>query len=235
MEKNKLHCFLFGGLLVVIGFVYLLFNIGVLPQGWSGVILSWQMLLVLLGIGGMVHRHFFWGILLLVIGVYFSLPELSVLLGFQYDPVMLKKIIWPLAIIFVGVSVIFNYSCRFGHKVMLTTTQKKKDGSVEYNFILNGREEIFLDPVFNGGEINCVLGGMEFDLRKTTLPLGDTVLKLSSVLGGVTLHVPDSWNVKIENESFLGEFVDNRSANGSDPDRRLIIKASQVLGGGCIR
>jgi Predicted membrane protein len=99
---------------------------------------------------------------------------------------------------------------------------------------MNGIDEIFLEPVFYGGEISTIMGGAKLDLRRTTLPEGDTTLKISSICGGVTLLLPLDWNVKVNSDSILGGFGDHRRTNGVNNDRRLIIDASFILGGGSI-
>jgi predicted membrane protein len=100
---------------------------------------------------------------------------------------------------------------------------------------MNGIDEIFLEPVFRGGEINNVMGGMKLDLRKTTLPEGVTTLEVDVICGGVDIIVPEDWYVEVVVDSFLGGFEDKRAGNGTFADRKLIIKVNAILGGGDIR
>jgi hypothetical protein len=122
------------------------------------------------------------------------------------------------------------------------------NGKVDYNYMFSGADEVFLSPVFRGGDINTFCGGVKLDLRKTSLPKGNTFLEINSICGGVTLIVPRDWAIEIKETSFLGKFVDNRGGNAAGPVNekswdnesekkagRLIIKASSIMGGGEIR
>ena len=100
---------------------------------------------------------------------------------------------------------------------------------------MNGVDEIFLGPVFRGGEINAIMGGVKLELRKTTLPEGETLLKIDSIFSGVSLLIPEDWPVEIRTESLLGTFADNRPSNGQYVDRKLIIDANLILSGGEIK
>lgn len=241
MEKNNFSRLLWGGLVVLAGSIYLLFNIGILPVAWKPVFLSWQMLLITIGILQLTHRHYFGAVLFSAVGIIFLLPQLSVLLGFSYSPSMLHAIIWPSVIILLGVLMMTrpfihrdndqHWKC---HKQQCSR-KVNDNGQIDYNLVMNGVEEIFLGPVFRGGAINTIMGGLKLDLRKTTLPEGETVLKLDSICGGVTLLIPEEWPVEIRIESIAGGFADNRVSNGTYVDRRLVIIANFVLGGGEIR
>ncbi|NLH23803.1 MAG: cell wall-active antibiotics response protein, partial [Bacteroidales bacterium] len=100
----------------------------------------------------------------------------------------------------------------------------------------SGSDTVFLEPVFRGGNIESVFGGVTLDLRKTDLQEGVSYLKVSTVFGGVTLFIPPSWNVEIQSDSVFGNFKDNRPyAAGVDKNSKLIIKAECVFGGGEIK
>lgn len=248
MNKKISGRLFWGSLIVLAGVLYLLFNIGILPAVWKPVILSWQMLLVVIGVTHLNHRHYIGGLLWTGIGVVFLLPELSTAIGFNYSVATLHSIIWPAAIILIGISLIIHPFRHHHHHHFHCTDKPRhhrhnqysshsinKDGTIYYNLIMNGVDEIFLGPVFRGGEINTILGGVELDLRKSTLPEGNTILKVESILGGITLYVPEDWTVEIQTDSMLGGFTDNRPLKGMSTDKRLIIDAHLILGGGTIK
>ena len=111
------------------------------------------------------------------------------------------------------------------------------EGVVDYHLIFTGAEHVFLDPVFRGGEINTVFAGVTLDLRKTTLPEGTTYLEVSTVFGGVNIFAPSEWRIEIRNQSVVGGFNDKRPAPvvPVDEERKLIVVASCVFGGGEIK
>lgn len=238
MENKRFRVPVFGIMVILAGLVYLLFNIGVLPAIWKPVVLSWEALLILLGVGGLFHRSYFFGFTMTLLGVVFLMPKVAAAAGFCYSSTTMSNMIWPIVIILLGVAIVLHKShcchrTQFSHYRHMRRTMMK-EGRVDYNLIMNGVDEIYLGPEFKGGEINTIMGGMKLDLRKTTLPLGDTILKISSIMGGVTLLIPEDWPVEIHNGSFLGGFTDKRPSNGMYVDRRLIIETDLLMGGGTI-
>lgn len=236
MEKMISKNVVLGVLIVIVGVAFLLSNLGIISCALSHIIISWQMLLILLGIGNLSRRRYIGGLLLIAVGVVFLMPRLSTTLGFYYSAAMLHAVIWPLVVIAIGLIIIFHKR-QFHHHCRYNEMKSKIDsnnGKVDYNLIMNGIDEVFLQPVFHGGEISTIMGGAKLDLRRTSLPEGDTVLKISSICGGVTLLIPLEWNVEIKSDSILGGFADHRHGNGACVNRRLIIEASFIFGGGSI-
>ena len=93
-----------------------------------------------------------------------------------------------------------------------------------------------LDPVFKGGELNAVFGGLTLDLRRTNLAEGETHLEVNAVFGGITIFVPSEWLIETHLDTVFGGFQDNRMPKEPlDPTRKLIIVGSCVFGGGEIR
>ena len=69
MERNGSRSVITGGVIVLIGVVYLLFNLGILPPEWKSIIISWQGLLILLGLIGICKGNFVGGTILAGVGV----------------------------------------------------------------------------------------------------------------------------------------------------------------------
>jgi hypothetical protein len=79
---------------------------------------------------------------------------------------------------------------------------------------------------------------VKLDLRRTELPEGETILKIDSVFGGVEIYAPDGWDIEVRTESIFGGFVDRRlpgAKRSYDDGRRLVIRASNIFGGGEIK
>lgn len=107
---------------------------------------------------------------------------------------------------------------------------------VDYRFIFSGAEQYYVEPVFPGGTIKCVFGGMTLDLTHTNLAPGNTYLNIEGTFGGVQLKVPSDWQIEIRSNCVMGGFVDDRHFIAAEPipDRKLIINAHCVFGGGNI-
>ncbi|MCI1742360.1 MAG: cell wall-active antibiotics response protein [Prevotella sp.] len=245
MRKNGLKGLFWGILVILIGVLYLLFNFGVLPIEWKPVILSWQMLLIVIGITQFYYHHYSLGIATFLFGVFFLFPKFAPLVGLPYSAATFHNVFWPVVIIFVGLLMITHHNChKCTHRQYMSgchgssmshSHKDKGDGRIDYHLIMNGIDEIFLEPVFRGGEIQTVMGGIKLDLRKTTLPEGETTLEINAICGGADIIVPEDWHIEVVTDSFLGAFEDKRIGNGTYIDRKLVIKANMILGGGSIR
>ncbi|MBR7034894.1 MAG: hypothetical protein IKI25_03930 [Bacteroidales bacterium] len=86
-----------------------------------------------------------------------------------------------------------------------------------------------------GGNIDVNMGGLELDLRNTTLPEGETVLNINVRLGGVSLLVPNNWNVEIQTTG-LGGFADKRTGIvTAEANKKLVLVVKAFMGGGEVR
>ncbi len=237
MERSNSRNFPLGIVFIAVGVIYLLTNLGLFPVAWKNIIISWQAIILLWSAVVIYKHHYVSGLIMALIGIFFLLPELSPILGFSYSQATLQATFWPVIVIAIGLLIIFhrhNHHKFHHNSCRIKSDIGSKDGKIDYNLVMNGIDEIFLEPVFRGGEISTIMGGAKLDLRRTTLPEGDTTLKISSICGGVTLLLPLDWNVKVNSDSILGGFTDHRHTNGVSNDRRLIIDASFILGGGSI-
>ncbi|MDR2915624.1 MAG: cell wall-active antibiotics response protein, partial [Tannerella sp.] len=109
---------------------------------------------------------------------------------------------------------------------------ENSDGKINYQFVFSGTEQVILDPVFKGGRIDVTFGGMELDLRRTSLAEGDTFLSINTTFGGVEITAPDNWDIEIQAKSTIGGVTDSRDKNTEkDRTRKLIIIATCTLGG----
>lgn len=76
------------------------------------------------------------------------------------------------------------------------------------------------------------------DLRRTSLPEGDTVIDVELSFGGIEIYVPDNWVIVSELESVLGGVEDKRYGAISAPaagNGRLIIRGNVTFGGVVIK
>jgi hypothetical protein len=122
------------------------------------------------------------------------------------------------------------------HKEFSKFTSRSDDGSVYYSLVFRGADNVFLEPIFRGGKIETVFGGLTLDLRRAELQEGVSVLNLSTVFGGATLLVPPHWNIEIHSDCVFGGFKDNRPyADTADSRSKLIVKVECVFGGAEIK
>jgi len=240
----------FALLVIGAGLLLLCLNGGVLPVAWKYFLISWPMLLFVLGCTGLCRIHYVSGIILASIGAFFLVPRFSALFpATSFDGQFLSTW-WPIFIVIGGLLIFFSIlikpkrfnrshhhhakGCRDDNH--FTTQEENRDGKINYKLILSGTEQVILDPVFKGGIIEAVLGGLELDLRRTSLPEGETYLYVKSVFGGVDIKAPEDWYIEIRSESLFGGVTDDRfKAQQIDHSKKLIIVCNAVFGGVTIR
>ncbi len=182
--------YLMGILIIVIGMIALINNIGLVNISFSYLVsLLWPLLLGIAGINFIVNRRDIPGIvtgsLLIALGVVF----LGYNAGFWHINMQnFWQGFWPVVIILIGVSLLgknkFNSS---GHLAIM--------GAVEKN---NAGWEL------ESAEYVALMGGIELDIRQATFSDREINLGLSVIMGGITVIVPEDVAVTCEGTAVLG-------------------------------
>ncbi|MEN8222042.1 MAG: DUF5668 domain-containing protein [Acidobacteriota bacterium] len=210
-----------GAVFIAVGLIWVMRNLGHIDFGireW------WPLILIGAGILNIVsHRDIFAfpGWLLVAVGMIFLLRTNNLV---EWD--YIKKF-WPVAIIFVGLSVILGPGKRI----------KKKDGAEDKeNYIsgfalFSGLERNIRSKSLRGGSITALFGGAEIDLRDASLSPEGAVLDLTALFGGIDIKVPENWNVEINSTALFGG-IGNKARNESTAEENpLVINATAIFGG----
>jgi len=190
----------------------------------------WPLVFVALGALRLVQpqhaRQWLFGAVLIAVGSAMTLQNLGVI-HFQW------RDLWPLALIWVGLSVITKgivFSSRggadcAGQRIELLEHGARIDASATMSGIVlkNDSQE------FSGGEINAVMGAVEVDLRQAGIAT-EAVLHLSVIMGGVEIRVPREWSVVINGAPVLGG-IEDKTVPPMVPGKRLVIGGSVIMGG----
>jgi len=231
----------FALLVIGTGVLLLCLNGGLFPVAWKVYLISWPMLLFVLGCSALCKIHYIPGIILTSIGTFFLVQRFP---GASFDGQFISTW-WPVFIIIGGGLIFFSILLKpklliqdhrrskgFWKDNHYTTQTENSDGKINYKFVFSGAEQVILDPVFKGGNIEATFGGMELDLRRTSLPEGETFLYVKAVFGGVEIKAPDNWLIEIRSESAFGGVADERSKiRDIDYSKKLIVVANAVFGG----
>ncbi|WP_321478632.1 LiaF domain-containing protein [uncultured Bacteroides sp.] len=255
-NSHQRHSALFAVLLIVVGLVLLGLNLGFVSQEYKDIFFTWPMLMVVIGIISFSKQHFWSGAIWFMLGSFFLVPHiLSIypdLLSISADHFV--NTYWPALLVAGGiislVYLMLPYNIRHRKSNRFCRTHfcdDKKDffseeakeyvgGYFKRHSVFSSGKYIVLDPIFKGGEINTVFGDTLLDLRKTDLADGETVINVNTVFGSIKIYVPEHWKVDIKLESIMYTFKDERLSRGqADETKRLIIRASGVLGSGELR
>jgi predicted membrane protein len=230
-----------GLFLLAIGGVALARSMGAPVPNW---LFSWQMLVIAIGIfigfkKGFRDGGWFFPVL---IGGFFLVNE-YILQG------EMRRHIWPLILIIVGVVFIFRprKSCLDRHQKKIVDTQGDASAPVsEENFqatytqddiidtvnIFSGTKKVILSKNFKGGDIVNIFGGSEIDLTKADMTT-PAILEVTAIFGGATLIVPSNWAIKSEAVTIFGGIGDKRKITtlSESPAKTLVLKGTMIFGG----
>ncbi len=100
--------------------------------------------------------------------------------------------------------------------------------------LMQGRHWRSEAPHLESGTIVAVAGGVEVDLRGATLAPEGAHLRLTSLMGGIDIQVPDDWRVRLDGRAFMGA---NDLVGLGDPhgEPQLTVDCVSVMSGVEIR
>jgi predicted membrane protein len=221
--------FYLGIFLISIGALWILEKLNLIPQVWEDIFISWQMLLIGIGVFSLIGGNKTTGAILILIGGFFLIDEVYSI------PRELRQIGWPLVIIGIGVVMLITHRRRKGEPQI---TEQKSNQGMDYfdDFVVFGGREVFINSQsFLGGKTTSMFGGTEYDLRQAQLSVNGAVIECVSIFGGCGFKVPPDWTIKNEITAIFGAFTDKRGATFgqivSNPSKTLIIRGFSAFGG----
>lgn len=229
-----------GLFLLLIGGVALVKSLGMPVPAW---LLSWQMLLIAIGLFIGFRKGFRDGgwFVPIIIGGIFLVNE-YVMHG------DLKKHMWPLILIIVGLVFILRpkrggWHSGYEKKNSYTDAETVKhddnektysqDDRIDSTNIFSGSKKVILSKDFKGGDIVTIFGGSEIDLMQADIN-GTAILEVTAIFGGATLVVPSNWAIQSsEAVTIFGGISDKRKfAALSEPaSKTLVLKGTMIFGG----
>jgi len=219
-----------GAILIVIGGIFLLDNMDLIPFRVSRYMFSWQGILIIIGSIILITRpNKTPGFILLAIGGFFLLPDILYIPGFNV------RDWWPLILIAIGVMFILRQQ---GHKRFNSKGEESDMDILDDVSMFGGGEVVVSSDNFQGGKVTAIFGGSSFNLNKATLSDGNNMIDLFAMFGGTTFIIPEDWNLKVEVTSIFGGFSDSRKPGPEtkiDHSRTLIIKGLIIFGGGEVK
>jgi len=229
MDRNELsnRRVLFGLFLIVVGLFWILAKMNFIPNDWIDTLISWQMLLIGIGIFSFIAGNRTAGTILILIGGFFLMDELVII------PYHLRQIGWPLLIIGIGIALLVS---RRNRNTPPELEPSKQGMDYFDDFVIFGGREIFINSInFLGGKITTIFGGAEYDLRQTSLSENGAVIDCVSIFGGSGFKVPPDWTIKNEVTTIFGAFTDKRGTSvheiSGDPSKTMVIKGFSAFGG----
>ncbi|MFQ9021705.1 MAG: LiaF transmembrane domain-containing protein [Parabacteroides merdae] len=72
-SHSRLNTVTTAAVFIIVGLLFLGRNFGIIDSDLFGILVSWQMLLIVVGVVNLIKRHFFGGVITIAIGAYFTI------------------------------------------------------------------------------------------------------------------------------------------------------------------
>ena len=237
-----------GIFIMLFGILLTLDRLNILDAGYS--LRFWPAVLVAVGTWMVSQRHDakgrFWGSIWILVGVWLLLNTIGLVhVGFW-------ELVWPIAFIWLGVSLIRQTLGRgsqsatntgesggiFGWIQARFTPRSNAGGTVAL-FAVMGESRRSITESFHGGEMTAIMGGCFLDLRQATMAPGErATIDVFALMAGHEIWVPAGWTVVSHVLPFMGGVDDKRlpAADSGAPPRpdarpQLILRGFVMMGG----
>jgi hypothetical protein len=101
--------------------------------------------------------------------------------------------------------------------------------------ILSGRQHHDVLESFVGGEASAFMGGVQLDLRNSTMSESSAVIEVFVMMGGIDVRVPADWLVVNNVDAVMGGVDDKTRPTGGENAKRLVLQGTVLMGGLNIR
>lgn len=179
----------------------------------------------------------FWGFLLVGLGVVLLLDKLDVM-----DFGEFFSTFWPLILIGIGLKLVLNRNSG-GSAESKKETLTLNEQNVKYSKVFGDVKLQVNNQDFNGGSISVMLGEIDLDLAKSNIKEGEKILRLSGVIGEISVLLPKTLKVSVKANVTVGDikildttddgFLINRTFQSEGYEtakKKLYISVSQVIG-----
>lgn len=221
-------------LIIAAGVLLLLEGLHILSWELSRIFITWQMLLIVIGIFNLLSsQHKVSGVILIAIGGIFLYDKF-------YDlDISVWNLLWPAILIIIGTSLLLKHSRKGDEGFHFKNTPiNNPEDVIDEVSIFSGSEKTITSKNFRGGKITSIFGGSELNFTKAELSEGNNVIELFYMFGGSTIIVPANWHINIDVVAIFGGFSDKRYKSKDlvgESDKRLTIKGLVLFGGGEIK
>ena len=245
-----------GLLLLIIGMVFLLGNMGMVDTG--AIFRFWPVILIAVGLFKLVESGDDYGhssgIFWIVVGGLFLIGNLGIL------PIRFRDF-WPVVLIGIGALLLWRSTLARPRSRRFTpepaaaataadasfeetpsgtagaessgpaTSAASSDAFVSAMAILGNVERRNNCQDFRGGSATAVMGRCELDLRAASIASpNEPVIEVFALWGGIEIRVPPDWTIVSRVGPVMGGYEDDTQPP-KDTSKRLIVDGTVVMGG----
>lgn len=116
-------------------------------------------------------------------------------------------------------------------KLLLESNAEPGTEEIDLVSIFEGQHLVSEADPFYGGKVMTMFGGVLLDLRNATPAPTGVYLDLITIMGGVSLVVPEGWRVKFDGNAILGGFSDETKTSADDDVPTVTITGLLLMGG----
>lgn len=178
----------------------------------------WPLILIFAGLIMLINdiRNYLWALIVMAAGGAFLIRELG------YSDFNIFQLFWPVVLILIGGSVLFNRSARKAN-----TNDKGHDDLFAF---LGGVDNKNISADYKGGKVTAVMGGVSLDLRKAKISK-EATLQVLSFWGGIEIKVPKDWIVKSSASAVLGGIENSTNTEHKKDAPTLVITGDVIMAG----
>ncbi len=220
MMENKKNLFI-GVIFIVIGAVWALDNIEVIPWQIRAYLFNWENILIAIGAFLLITKeNTRVGAILLALGVFFALDDWFGIYVSIWN-------LWPLGLVFIGIYLIGR-----NKSAEEAFSQQTEGNTIEDTAIFSGGDKVISAPDFKGGTLTAMFGGSNIDLTTSDITTTPAVVDVFFMFGGSKIRVPQDWQVEFKVTNLFGGLSDKRQfTENPDGQKKLIIKGLIIFGG----
>jgi predicted membrane protein len=229
VHRSGMSGILFGSVIVVIGLLLLLDNMGIVQVHdlWR----FWPVILIVVGASKVLDSRtpvgWVWGGIVALAGAMLLLDNLHILV------IDLGDFIWPLAVIGFGVMLLLKALDRRKYLDGRPAATPSNPGLAGAFAVFSSVKRRIDDQDFKGGDVVAVFGEVKIDLRKAAIASGEAVIDVNAMFAGVDIRIPETWVVVLKGAGVFGAFEDKtippRTEPGVKPPQ-LVITGTAVFG-----
>lgn len=221
MENNKRLNLGYGLMCLILGGLWLLNTMDLLPWQLTEYLFSWQFLLVIVGSIMLIRRpKSTSGLVMISGGLLFSVSK------FWSLPLGWEKFLPPIALLAVGALLVL--------RTLNINSSRAIDDECDINqaTVFGNLRHSFTAVLFKGGYLSAIFGSNTIDFTSAHLGKEEVRLNVTTVLGNNTLQFPPSWEVRVETTNILGTTKDDSLMTYSKGpvEGVIIISGVNILG-----
>lgn len=143
-----------------------------------------------------------------------------------FDFQIVWKLILPLILVLIGLSLIFKG--KITEEIKELNEKKVKDGG--YCSTFSDQTIKFDDEEFKGTDLKTIFGSITLDLKNSKIK-EDIAINATCIFGGITIYVPDNIKIKIKSSSIFGGVDEKRKNNSDEKEFTIYLNGSCIFGG----